>query len=96
MPTLEQFVKTQFAKFLDKDRPDLKQPTAVYARVTKSAAAGAETWIYNLKLLDAKQSPDKYPEIPSIKSKVEVEQGKLVAVVLLYGQTPFVIGEVPE
>lgn len=96
MANMEEFVQKQVAKYFEKTAPHLKQPAAIYGRITSSASAGADTWTYSVKLLDENQSPDKYPEIPNIKSKIEIEQGKLAAVVLLYGKTPFVVGEVPE
>lgn len=96
MASMEEFVEKQIAKYFEKQAAHLKQPAAMYARITTVASAGADTWVYSIRLLDEKQSPDKFPEIPGIRSKVKIEQGKLAAVVLLYGKTPFIAGEVPQ
>lgn len=51
---------------------------------------------YNLKMLTKDGDPDsRYPEIPGVRSKIQIKAGGVAAVVLLYGElAPFIIGEV--
>jgi hypothetical protein len=51
---------------------------------------------YNLKILTKDGDPDsRYPEIPGVKSKIQIKAGGIAVVALLYGElAPFIIGEV--
>lgn len=51
---------------------------------------------YNLKIIDKNGAADeRFPEIPGIRSKLQIETGKKVAVGFLYGElNPCIIGEV--
>lgn len=50
---------------------------------------------YNLKILTKDGQVDaNYPEIPSVKSKHQIPDGGIAAVVMLYGELrPYIIGE---
>jgi len=50
---------------------------------------------YNLKILTKDGAPDdNFPEVPGVKSKIQIEQGGKAAVVMLYGELrPFIVGE---
>lgn len=51
---------------------------------------------YNLKIIDKNGSADeRFPEIPGVRSMLQIKTGKKVAVGLLYGElNPCIIGEV--
>ena len=51
---------------------------------------------YNLKILTKDGDVDtKFPEIPGVKSQIQIKAGGTAAVVLLYGELrPFILGEV--
>ena len=55
------------------------------------------TWfIYNLKILTKDGDIDtRFPEIPGVKSQVQIKAGDTAAIMLLYGELiPYIIGEV--
>lgn len=51
---------------------------------------------YNLKILTKDGDVDmRFPEVPGVKSKIQIEAGGTAAVALLYGELmPYIIGEV--
>ena len=51
---------------------------------------------YNPKILTKDGDVDtRFPEIPGVKSKIQIEAGGMAAVALLYGELmPYIIGEV--
>lgn len=67
----------------------LKYPAVMRATVTAMSKVGDKTWMYNIKLQRVPPFADELPEVPNIKSHVEVEAGVggTVAVALLYGKT---------
>lgn len=88
--------------FLNKKRllaafPHLQYPAVMKARVTSMTKTGERTWMYSIKPLHSDLSDNSFPEIPGVKSHVEVEAGVggIVAVAMLYGQLdPIIIDEV--
>lgn len=92
---LEEMIKTVLEKAVKEKYPHLKLPGAVYARVTKAQDLGSY-YEYNLKILDENGVIDEvFPEIPKVKSKLVIENGKTVAILLLYGQVnAYIVGEV--
>ncbi len=63
------------------------------ANLDKLASAEAELLAEHFGI---KGNPDpRYPEIPGVKSKIQIKAGGVAVVALLYGElTPFIIGEV--
>lgn len=92
----EQAFQRLFAKMVDTKYPHIRQAPAACAKITAAAPLGADSWTYSLKLLTESMAADSMaPEIPGVKSKVEVKVGDTVAVVMLYGGVaPFIVGEV--
>lgn len=92
---LETMIKTVIDKTVKEDYPHLKLPGAVYARVIKVQDFG-DYHEYNLKILDENGTIDEaFPEIPKVKSRLMIESGKTVAILLLYGQlNAYIVGEV--
>lgn len=77
--------------------PHTRYPAVIKAQVTSMAKTGDRTWTYSIKPLRSDLSASEFPEIPDVKSHVEVEAGVggIVAVALLYGQLdPIIIDEV--
>lgn len=77
--------------------PHIEYPAVMKAQVTSMAKTGDRTWTYSIKPLRSDLSASEFPEIPDVKSHVEVEAGVggIVAVALLYGQLdPIIIDEV--
>lgn len=92
---LETMIKTVLTKTLKENYPHLLLPGAVYAKITKVQDLGSH-YEYNLKILDESQLIDEsFPELPGIRSKIAIEDGKTVAILLLYGQlNAYIVGEV--
>lgn len=92
---LEEMVKSVISKQLAADFPHLQLPAVMRAKVTRAVSSG-EWFEYSLKIIDKTGEIDeRFPEIPGVLSKLQVESGKTVAVGLLYGElNPCIIGEV--
>jgi len=93
---LKTIILNTIVNYIDQQAPHLKRPAAMYARITRAAQISEDSWQYSIKLLrDDYRDDSIYPEIPGIKSKLEIGSGKMVAVVLMGGQLkPFIVGEV--
>ena len=76
---------------------NLKRMTSKRSRASFPQTGITGKWFeYNLKILTKDGDPDsRYPEIPGVKSKIQIKAGGIAAVALLYGElSPFIIGEV--
>ncbi len=96
---LDEFAKSNFSKQIAENFPHLKYPAVVKAKVTAMSKFSEKTWQYNVKPLRQDLSNADFPEIPSIKSHIEVEAGVggVVAIALMYGGfDPIIIDEVIE
>ena len=92
---MDVFLRAEVRKLIDREFPHIKFPPAVMAVVMSKT--GDKTWQYSIKPLRSDRSAAEFPEIPDIKSHIEVEAGVggIVAVALLYGQMrPVIIDEV--
>lgn len=92
---LEQMIKNVFEKHIKENYQHLSLPPAVLARVTK-VQEQVDHYVYNLKILDENKGINQeFPEIPEVKSKIAVENGDTVAILLLYGQlNVYIVGKV--
>ena len=92
---LEQAIKTTVKRMLARDFPHLELPAALNAVVTKAQFIG-DYYEYNLNILDKDgQVDDRFPEVPGVKSRLFVEVGRTVTVLLPYGElNPVIISEV--
>lgn len=74
--------------------PHIAYPACAYAQVTNKRQDG-EAYRYGVRLMTpALRLDSTIPEIPGIGSKLNLEVGDLVAVVLPYGQlSPYIIGK---
>lgn len=92
--SLNQVVTKIIAQYFDR-LPYLKRPATAYAKVTGVTKISDTTWEYTIKLMSEQLLVDSLtPEIPGIKSTLEIKSGKTVAVVMMYGQLkPFIVGE---
>lgn len=73
--------------------PHMRYPPCIYARVVK-ASKKEDVYTVTLKILDKnKQTDTRFPEVPMVSTKVPVESGDIVVVMLLYGECdPYIVG----
>lgn len=95
MQVIEKAVKVAVRKQLAVEYPHLELPAAMLAEVTQLQLTG-DVYEYNLKILGKDGIPDtRFPEVPGVKSRVNVLVGSTVAVLLLYGDlNPIIVCEV--
>ncbi len=88
---LKGFVATEVKRRLQSDLPHLRHPVAVYAKVT-----GINQGSVNLRILDKNKRVDKsYPEMPYVRTDLDLKYGDVVAAALLYGECiPYILGRV--
>lgn len=91
---VEEVIKGVVSKMIQSDYPHVQLPAVMHAKITKVTISG-EWYEYNLKILDKNGVIDaRFPEIPNVRSKVQILSGKTAAIGLLYGElNPFIIGE---
>ncbi|WP_411676868.1 hypothetical protein [Caproicibacter sp.] len=92
---VSEFMETGVQKVLSEKYPHLLLPAVLYAAVTAAQDANGY-YVYALKILDKNGEVDNgFKEIPNVRSKVQVEKGTTVAVVLPYGElNPYILGVV--
>lgn len=95
MGSLEQFVKKLVKQIIADDYPHLKLPAVVYATVT-GAKELAGWYEYTIRVIDRfGNTDDTFPELPGIRSKIQIQTGATVAIGLAHGDVePVIIGEV--
>lgn len=95
MGSLEQFVKKAITRIIADDYSHLKLPAVVYATVTGTKEL-TDWYEYTLRVIDRfGDTDDTFPELPGIRSKIQLEAGATVAIALAYGGIePVIIAEV--
>lgn len=90
---LQAFVKQEMDKQIQEKYPHIQHPSGMYANVVQVKKAN-DKYICTLKLLDrAMHADNDFPEIPDVKTNLEVKQGNIVVILLLYGGTAvFILG----
>ena len=88
---LETFVKKEMAKQIKEKYPHVQHPSGMCARVIKTQESG-KLFKYTLKILDKTMNDDNdFPEIPNVKSSIELQKDDIAVVILLYGGSGFFI-----
>ncbi|EPR07757.1 hypothetical protein [Ruminiclostridium papyrosolvens] len=92
---LEEMIKSVIDKQIADTYPHLQLPSLLRAKITKVTPSG-EWFEYSLKIIGKTgEFDERYPEIPGVLSKLQVDSGKYVAIGLLYGElNPYIFGEV--
>ena len=82
---METFVKKTMEDLIKKKYPHLQYPLGMYARVV-----GVQDDRYTLKILDKNMNDNNdFPEIPNVKSEIELQKNDIAVVLLLYGGNGF-------
>lgn len=90
---LEAFVQKVMDKRIKKKYPHIQHPSAVYANVSQVKKKD-NIYICTLRILDKNLNTDNsFPEIPGVKTHIEVKKNDRVVVLLLYaGTRAFIAG----
>lgn len=90
---LKTFVKKELDRQVQEKYPHMAHPPGLCAKVKKVREA-EEKRICTLRLLDKdlNEDPD-FPELPDVKTEMEVQEGDTVAILRLYGgDSVFIMG----
>lgn len=76
-----------------KKYPHTLYPSCMYAKVEEVKKDG-DILVVALKILDKIMRKDeRFPEIPNVKTKLDIKKGDVVAVMMLYGEgIPYIVG----
>lgn len=96
LPAILYAIITQATELEDTFEYDSIQITNIDTGGTFNARLTGKWREYALKVIDQDGNvSDDYPEIPEVKSKIQVQAGSVVAIALSYGElNPTIIGEV--
>lgn len=90
--SIENMIDNKINDFVDKEIPHVRYPATLYARIT-----GKKDDIYSLRILTETMGVDEYyPEIPNVKSGLELGIEDVVVVTFLYGKMGYlyILGKV--
>lgn len=90
---LQGFVKKEMEKQIQEKYPHVQHPSGMCAKVVQVRKSGAG-YTCTLKILDKAMNNDNdFPEIPNVKTNIELAQGDIAVILLLYGgNSVFVLG----
>lgn len=90
---LQTFVKKEMEKLIQEKYPHVQHPSGMYAKVVQSKEINGR-YLCTLKILDKAMNTDKdFPEIPNVKTDIELKQGDIAVIHLLYGGSiVFILG----
>lgn len=90
---LQTFVKKEMERRIKEQYPHMQHPAGMYASVVQVKECQG-SYVCTLRLLDQSMNIDHdFPEIPNVKTKVELRRGDIAVILLLYGEnTVFILG----
>jgi len=90
---LKGFVVKVLGEHISKNHPHMAYPNSICARVV-SVKKEQKLYVCTLKILDKNGVADaSFPEIPFVKTNIEVAINDIAVVLLLYGEcNPYIIG----
>ena len=86
---MKQFVGQELEQQIKGNYPHLQYPPFMYAKVVY-----VQGDTVTLKILGKNKQPDsRFPEVPKVKTRIDIEKGDVVAIALLYGELdPYILG----
>jgi hypothetical protein len=82
---LQVFVRKEVDRYIREKYSHVQYPSGLCARVVRIVKDG-DVYLYTLKILGQTFEEDSnFPEIPNVKSHVELAVGDIAAVIFLYG-----------
>ena len=90
---LQTFVKKEMEKQIQEKYSHMQHPPGVYANVVQAKEIDGR-YVYTLKILNKAMNIDNdFPEIPNVKTDIELKEGDVAVILLLYdGNDVFVLG----
>lgn len=90
---LQTFVKKEMEKQIRENYPHVQHPSGMYAKVVQVKEINGK-YACTLKILDRAMNIDNdFPEIPNVKTDIELKQGDIAVILLLYGESiVFILG----
>lgn len=90
---MKSFVEQELGNQIKTNYPHLQYPSCLYARVVAVKEA-EKLYEATLKILDKNREADvRFPEVPKVKTDIQMQKDDIVVVVLLYGECrPYIIG----
>lgn len=90
---LQTFVKKEMEKQIQEKYPHVQHPSGMYANVVQAKESNGK-YVCTLKILDKAMNIDNdFPEIPNVKTDIELKQGDVAVILLLYGGSiVFILG----
>lgn len=90
---LQVFVKKEMEKQIRNNYPHMKQPAGLYAKVVQAKEENGVS-VCTLRILDQMfQENNDFPEIPNVKTSIQVSVNDIMVVLLLYGgSSVFILG----
>lgn len=90
---LETFVRKEIENEIKTNYPHIQHPAGMYAKIVQ-VKTDNEKYVYTLKILDKTLNVDNdFPEIPNVRSSIQVQKDDIVVVLLLYGGSDvFILG----
>lgn len=91
---LKKFVEEELGEQIKQKYPHMQYPPGLYARVVTVKEKSGGLYVTTIKILDKNKQPDsRFPEVPGVLTDISVEEGEIVAIVLMYGEcSPYIIG----
>lgn len=82
---LQIFVRKEVDRYIREKYSHVQYPSGLCARVVRAVKNG-DAFLYTLKILGQMFEDDSnFPEIPNVKSHVELAVGDIAAIIFLYG-----------
>ncbi len=90
---LQTFVKKEMERQFQEKYPHMKNPSGMYANVAQVKESDGK-YVCTLKILNKAMNIDNdFPEIPGVKTDIDLKQGDIAVILLLYdGSGVFVLG----
>lgn len=90
---MKMFVGQELGNQIKENYPHLQYPPCLYAKVVAVKETEGLCDV-TLKILDKNRQPDsRFPEIPKVRTDIQMQKDDLVVAVLLYGECrPYIIG----
>lgn len=90
---MKQFVGQELEQQIKGNYPHMQYPPLMYAKVVHVQGDMPFREV-TLKILDKNKQPDsRFPEVPMVRTEMNIAKGDVVVIALLYGELdPYILG----